>query len=305
MAQNDDFANLPQAEFDGVVFPIISARLTHGSRLAPHIFPRRPGQILEPMGREPVSGQMVAAMFATLDDGNGRTAHWPTGIQLLREKAQQQKPGKLVCPPFGTLDRAYIRIDESFDAVHRDGGYVTVSFHEDSTDIIAKGTAPSAASQVPSLASGVDNQMAALALAASQRIEDGQGNSYTDFATACGALVQMKDDAQLSLSNRITFASRIVGALDDVLSAAGGVLRDPIGWEAREAILDLKDNVQTLARETDASVADLVSFTAAASMTVVDVASATRNTVSEVLSLNDLSDPTDIVAGQMLIVFDR
>lgn len=306
MAQDDDFANLPQAEFDGVVFPIISARLSHGSALAAHKFPHRPGQRIEPTGREPINGQMVAPMFSTLVmEGAGRTAHWPTGVQLLREKAQQQKPGRLVCPPFGTLDRAYIRVDETFDATHRDGAFLTVSFFEDSTDTIAKGTAPTSASMVPALASSLDNQMAALRIALAQRIEDGEGNSYTDFVTACGALVAMKDNAQQSLANRVTMASRIVGALDGLLREAAGVLSDPLGWETREAILNLKDNVTTLAGETTELATPVRTFTVAAAMTAADVARATGNTVQEVIDLNALPDPGDIATGEILVVFER
>lgn len=306
MAQDDDFANLPQAEFDGVVFPIISARLSHGSAMAAHKFPHRPGQIIEPTGREAISGQMVAPMFSTLElEGNGRTAHWPTGVQLLREKAQQQKPGRLVCPPFGTIERAYIKIDESYDAAHRDGAYVTISFIEDSTDLIAKGSAPSAASMVPALASDLDNRLAALRIALAQRIEDGQGNSFTDFVTACGALLAMKDNAEQSIANRITMASRIVAAIDEVFRAAEGTLSDPVGWQTREALLDLQDNVNTLANESTTAAIAIRSFRTAAAMTAADVARATGNTVQEIIDLNALPDPGDIATGELLVVFDR
>lgn len=305
MAQDDDFSKLPQAEFDGVVFPVISVRLAHGSAMAMHKFPHRPGQIIEPTGRDPIAGQMVAPMFSSLDDGNGRTAHWPSGIQLLREKAQQQKPGRCVIPPFGTLERAYIKIDESYDAAHRDGAYVTISFVEDTTDLVAKGTAPSAASKIPSLAFDLDTHLAALALALSQRLEDGLGNGFPDFATACGALLAMKDQAEASINNRIEMASRMVGALDDVLRAAKDTLSDPVAWETRDLVLNLKDAVTTLADDSGVVAAKLKTFTAAAAMSAADVASATANSVQEIIDLNSLPDPGDIAAGEVLVVYER
>lgn len=304
--QDDDFSALPQAEFDGVVFPVTSVRLTHGSALAFHKFPHRPGQRIEPTGREPVAGQMVAPMFADLVlEGSGRTAFWPTGVQLLREKAQQQKPARLVVPTFGTLERAFIRVDESVEARQRNGATLTIAFFEDSSDIIAKGTAPSAAARVSSLAFDLDTHLAALKLALMQRLEDGLGNTFGDFATSCAAMVAMKDNAQASLANRITMAGRIVAAIDDLLGGVRSALTDPLGWEAREAMLNLQDAVTELSTEGSAAAAAIKTFTVAARSSAADVATATRNSVEEILSLNALADPTDIAPGEVIVVYSR
>lgn len=306
MAQNDDFSALPQAEYDGIAFPYISVELTHGSAAAFHKFAHRPGQRVEYTGREAVAGQMILPMFATLiNEHGGSHAYWPTGIILLRERAQEQKSKKLVVPVFGTLDRAFIRIQERYDAVHRDGAYVTLTFAEDSTDLIAKGTAATAASRVAAESTIIDNALAALQLAATQKIEDLQGNSYSDFVTACSALLAMKDQAQTTLADRITMCDRVITSIDALMTGIVSTLSDPVGWEARNAALNLKESLVDLKHEGTAAAAAVKQYTLAGVMTVADVASATRNSVTEVLNLNSLPNGLAIDAGEVLTVYDR
>lgn len=302
--QDDEFSNLPQGEFDGVVFPVADVNITSGGAAARHKFPHRPGQIIEHTGREPLVGTITAPMFRDLRlEGNARNVFWPDGVQLLREKAQTQKSAKLVIPVFGTLDKAKITVSESYTAARRDGCMVTISFEEDSTDIIAKGTAPTAASKLPDLASGVDNALAALGIAAQQRIEDLQGGVHTDFASAVAGFLAMKDQAETSVLNRITYANRVVAALDDVLSTARGTLSDPIGWEARYAIEGLKLSISDAAAEGTAAARQVKSHVVVKASTAAEVALATGNTVDEILALNSLFDPNDIDAGETLVVY--
>ena len=304
--QDDDFSKLPQAEYDGVVFPYVSVRLTSGSAAAFHKFPHRPGQRIEYTGREPISGSIVCPMFATLiNEKGGSHVYWPTGIALLREKAQEQKSKRLVVPVFGTLDRAFIRVEESYDGMHRDGAYLTINFTEDSTELVSKGTPPTAASKVPGYANDFDNNLAALALAAQQRIEDSQGNTYSDFATTCAALLAMKDQAQTTLADRITMANRVIVAIDNVLSAIPATLTDPIGWQARDAALNLKSSIIELKYEGSAASAAVKSYVVSKASTVVDIATATYNTVEEVLALNTLPNGTAIDEGEVLTVYSR
>lgn len=304
--QSDDFSKLPPAEYDGVFFPYTGARLSHGSAAAFHKYAHRPGQRIEYTGREPIQGTMRLPMFATLfNEHGGSHAYWPTGIALLREKAQEQKSKRLVIPVFGTLDRAYIRIDEDYDAAHRDGSYITLTFAEDSTETISKGTAPTAASKIPALSLDLDTHMAALAIAAAQRIEDLQGNSYTDFATACSALLAMKDRAQTTLADRITMIGRVVTSIDELMTAIPETLSDPVGWQARDAALNLKDSLIALKTEGTAAAAQVKSYTVARAMTVLDIATATRNSVEEILALNPLPNGTQVDEGDELVVYVR
>jgi hypothetical protein len=302
--QDDEFSRLPQGEYDGVVFPCGPVQITSGGAAARHKFPHRPGQKLEHTGREPLMGTITAPMFRDLRlEGGGRNVYWPDGVALLREKAQTQKSAKLVIPVYGTLEKAKITITESYDPVRRDGCMVMIAFEEDSTDIIAKGTAPTAASKLPDLASGVDDQLAALAFAAKQRIEDLQGGSHIDFVSAISAFLAMKDQTEASILNRLTYANRVIAALDDVLSTARGTLSDPVGWEARYAILDLKLTLADAATEGTAAARQVKSFTVAKVSTAAEIALATGNTVTEIIALNGLPDPNDIAVGEILYVY--
>lgn len=306
MAQDDEFSKLARAEYDGVTFPLRSVRIMSGSAAAFHKRPHVPGQKIEYTGREPVSGVMVAPMFATLPyAGGGRNVFWPTGATLLREKAQQQKPSKLVIPVYGTLERAYIRIEEDYDAHVRDGCFLTINFAEDRGDLIEKGTVASPSSKIPDLASTLDLDLAVLNLRIQQKIDSLDGEPLTDFSSACSALLAMRDQSETSIRNRVAFASRIISSIDDLLNAAGSTLSDPIGCEAREAALDLKLAVRDMGSSTSEAARAIKAFVPQFDTDIVSVASANQNTVDEVISLNPLNDYTQIDAGEILLVYAR
>jgi hypothetical protein len=131
------------------------------------------------MGRQPVTGVLVAPMFADLVlEGNGRAEFWPTGRRrALREKAQTAEELALVVPVWGTLDKAYVTMVEEYDANRRDGCLITLNFAEDRGDLIAKGAQARERRQLQKLASTLDNDLAALKIKVQNAIEDAQGNS--------------------------------------------------------------------------------------------------------------------------------
>jgi prophage DNA circulation protein len=305
MPQKDAFSQLQQASYDGVVFPLITARIMSGSDAAFHKFPHRPGQRIEYMGRQPVTGVLVAPMFADLIlEGNGRSEFWPNGVAELREKAQQQKSSRLVVPVWGTLDQAYVTMVEEYDANRRDGCLVTLTFAEDRGDLIAKGAQLANAAQLQKLASSLDNDLAALKIKLQNAIEDAQGNSSTDFVTAIGAFLALKDQAETAVLNRITMAERVVGAVDELFRTAASTLSDPINWQVRDALLDLKDGVTQAGKSASSAARAVRAIRTSAETTVVDIAAANSNSVADVIALNALPDPGRIDAGEIVLVYE-
>jgi len=303
MAQNDDFSRLQQAEYEGVVFPVSKIKILTGSSAAFHKFPHRPGQRIEFMGRDPVTGVMVCPMFNTLFlEGSGRNVYWPDGVQLLQEKSQEQKSGKLVVPVFGTLDKAIIHVEADYDAAARDGCMVTINFAEDRGDLITKGTI-SATGRLPELASNLDNKLAALKILVNQKLEDAQGNTLGDFTSCIGALLAMKEQSETSLRDRIAFATRISTTLSDLISTAASTFDDPVNWEAREALLDLSLSVRDSAKEGSEAARKVKGYVTARAMSVADVATATKNKVEDLIALNTFPDFNDIAANEIVVYY--
>jgi len=304
MAQDDDFGNLEPGSYDGVVFHVIDVNLLTGSAAAFHKFPNKPGQRVEPTGREPVSGWMRAAMFNKLKFAKpvSTNALWPDGVQLLRDKVQLQKTLPLVIPPYGRLEKAFVRMDETYTGLARNGCFIKLDFWEDNGDAIAKGQIASARSKLDGSASTADNELAVAKLVAQQRMLDAEGNTLPDFKSAVLALQTALNQANESLARPIAQAASIVGAIDDLL-ARSIALSDPRNWAARNALLDLRDNTKQSVAELRTSSKTIKSIVTAVDTTAAGVAGQVGASVADILALNNLSDPNDIPRDTEILYF--
>lgn len=306
MADEDAFAQLPAGSYKGVVFPVISVQLHTGSAAAFHKFPYKPGQRIEYTGREPVAGVMLVAMFNSLTQftGGGNNGMWPRGVQLLREKCQEQVSGPLVVPPFGTLLKAYVRMSESYTGAVRNGAYVQLDFTEDSSDVIQKGSVavkPSIAQQ----ASVADLELAAAKIKLQLRLEDADSLSgdAIDLLSAIQILTASIANIDQDLTRPIRQIDAIVAALDNLVETSSA-LTSPANWNALDAVLALKDTLLTTVQDALSIQTPIKSFTTVGDMSVAAVAKATNNTVEDILKLNVLGDPMSIAPGELLLVYD-
>lgn len=304
---DDLFSQLPQGSLDGVVFAVMDVTLRTGSAAAFHKFPHRPGQKVELMGREPVSGTLRCAMFNGLvhEQPGGQNVLWPGAMQRLREKVQLQKTLPLVIPPYGTLTKAHCTIEESYTSAARNGCYFSLTFAEDSTDLIQiGGSLPAAKASLSNAAARADLELAASKIANQRKMEDANGLGVTDFVSAVAAFQYSLDTAGANLSKPIRQASAIVGAVQDLLKTSKALL-DPTTWQARDALLDLLDVTKRTVSETKIVQAGRTvrSLAIGAATTLPSLASSLGNTVEDLLALNSVADAYDIDAGEIVFYF--
>lgn len=301
MAQRDLFANLAAGEFDGITIPVVSVKLRTGSAAAFHRYPFRAGVDIEYTGREPVSGVIQAAFFRGLfkypfasDD------LWPGAVTRLRERVQEQRSGKLVIPPLGTLDKAKIDIEEDYSPTRRDGCLVTISFVEDSKERFVKSVLPSAATRAETFAAKADLKLAALKLSAD--LEDPTTGVRLDFASFLSAVLFQINLLDQRIADRVYALDQVIERCNELIKAT--TLRNTANWETSFAIRRLADSVIEL--KDNLSLSDAITlYTTAATMPAAAVAAATRNTVEELLELNPFENANAIAEGVDLLVYDR
>ncbi len=306
----DIFSELAPASYAGLVFPVVMTTLKTSSVVARHQFPHRPGVRLEYMGREPVLGSMTAMMFNSLAFEKKLPQDlWPQTMQLLRGLAQEQVSYPLVIPTIGTLPLAHISITERYDPLKRDGCFVDIEFVEDNEDLISQLEITSARARVEELSNELQdlNTSQALLRLKILLIEDKlalSSSGYVDIATAISGLVYQLQQANESLTRPFNQARQITNAMRDLV-ATTAALGDPENWQVRNAILDLQDAIDQLIRETAGAGRTIVRYLTPAPTNIMNIAITTKNTVADILSLNDLSDPTKIPGGKTLLVFAR
>lgn len=308
MADGDDlFATLPLGSYEGVVFCVQNVTISTGSAAALHKFPYKPGVKVELTGREPVSGTIQAAMFNSLTQFAGGTSRrmFPDGIQLLREKVQEQRTGKLVVPTFGTIEKAYVKLTERASSVQRNGVFVDLQFIEDSTEVIARGALPSAQGQLTTIAYDADLELAAARVKLKMAVDDADSasGSATDLVSAVKAItasLQMLDE---DLSRPFQQIDAVVHAIDDLIATASA-LSSPMNWKALDSILTLKDALSTAVLDAQRAVTPVKEYTTTVVMTIAGVAAATGNTIEDLVKLNVFVDPFSIDAGEAVLVYD-
>lgn len=307
MADDDLFSQLPVGSYEGVVFAVLDTVLETGSAAAFHKFPYRPGQKIELTGREPVTGHMTVAMFNSLTQftGGGNNRMFPQAIQILRGKVQEQTLGKLVVPPFGTIDKAYVRLSEKYTALARNGCYVTLSFAEDNSDSISKG-AVTVVQSMAELAQTADLELAAARVKLIMAVEDADSKSgtATDIISSVQAFNASLRAVDEDLSRPVRQAAAICSAIDDLLTTSTTLL-NPSNWAALNALLAVRDVVSTSVGDTLKGTTPIKNYTLSGPMNVAGIAIATSNSVEDLLKLNVFADAYDVPAGETVVVYDR
>ena len=302
MAEETIFSTLQEGSFDGIVMPVQAVRLATGSAKAFHAYPFRPGVDIEYTGREPVSGTLAIVYVNGLDDTGATNDLWPGAMELLRNRVQEQKSGPLVIPTLGTLPFAAIDIDESYTVDFVDGTLVQVKFVEDSSDQFTNLTIKSARSKLSASASNADAAIAGTGIPTpNEKASD--GSSLVSFSAWVNNALGQIDQFGDNIAAPIRQLTRIAQSVDDILSTVES-LRSVQNWEIASALRDLQATCLAAAEEVSRA-QDLKTYTTRVPTNIVTVATATKNSVEEILSLNDIAYPNDIDADETLLVFAK
>jgi len=305
MAQPDDlFTELQPGSYDGILIPVMACEIQTSSSSVGHKFPHRPGQHIEYTGREPIIGTIRAAYFNGIQEASfAGAALWPDELQALRRRVQEQKSGTLIIPTLGELT-AKLTLHETYDAGAREGAFVTIQFEEDTTDLFAGASLPTALGKLADTATSAADAMARLKLRLEDFGLDEDGNAITSLtqfvANLQGNLARIGDD----LARPISQATGLVNRIDDLFDTASS-LAQPANWEARDALLELRDATSRCVAEALALVKPIKTFVAGAAMSIAQVAAATSNDVADILALNALEDGNAIDVGTELFVYDN
>lgn len=294
------FETLQEGSFDGIVMPVQAIRIATGSAKAFHAYPFRAGVDIEYTGREPVSGTITCVFVNGLDDVGGTNDLWPGAMELLRNRVQEQKSGPLVLPTLGKLPFAAIDIDESYTVDFVDGTVVQVKFVEDSGDQFAGLTIKSARGQLGASASNADAAIAGTGIPTPNEQAD-DGTSLTSFSAWANNVLGQIDQLGENIAVPIRQLTRIAQSCDDILSTVES-LRTVQNWEIASALRDL-DATSLKAIDEISRAQDLTTYVTRGSTNIGAVARATKNSVEEILSLNEIDFPHDIDAGETLLVF--
>lgn len=326
------FSQLPLGSFDKITIPVISVRIRTGSAAAFHKYPYRAGVDIEYTGREPVTGVMTAAFFNGLGVLTSEDL-WPGAINLLRQRAQEQRSCPLVIPPLGTLPKAKIDLEEDYDGHRQDGCFATINFVEDSKDDFVKSNIQSPTSRAKTSAKAADTALATLKIDPALENESGlraaaglpannsdgatvfgvtstafsntdaDTSATTDFATFLSGILYAYNSAQDRLADFFTKIDIMVERAKELLDTAIA-LKQPQNWPAslalRQLIVDLRDIKDTFANDVS-----LVFYRTRGVMSASAVSVATHNTVDEILSLNVFGDANTIPDDSLIIVYQR
>lgn len=294
MSQDDLFSKLPPSSFDGITIPVIDVEILTGNAAVFHSFPYRPGAVIEYMGREPVSGVMTASYF----NGVGKVSQnvlWPYTLETLRNRAQEQRSGPLVISPYGTLPKAMIKIHEKYGPNRRDGSDISINFWEDSLDLFTKASVVSALGKIEASAAFADQKIADLKIPPDETLDN------KSFLQSVQTFTNQLNTLQTNIAAPFQQAAAIVGAVDNLFRTVSS-LQDVSNWEAADAFRELKANTLDALKEAKRT-RPLKRFEIVARTNVLAIASASNNTVAELMGLNDLQDPNDIDRGEILLVY--
>lgn len=297
------FEQLEEGSFDGIVIPVQGVKITTGSALAFHRYPGRPGADIEPLGREPISGVIVATFVNDLEDVGATNDLWPGALQLLRERAQEQKPGPLVLPTLGRLPSAYIKLDEDYTPDLVDGARVQIQFFEDSSAQFAGLKLTSVRSRLISAAADADLALDVRAADALRGVTSDDGASFTSFTNAIYNIIGQIDAAMDDIARPLRQLAGLVQAIDAALNEMR-FIATPDDWPTADALRELKYQAQQTASAISKR-DEIVAYVCALPTNIVTVARDTKNTIEELLGLNIFEDANNISAGTVVTVLSR
>ena len=131
----DALSLLPEANYDGLVFPVERLDWTGGNDLVEHVAYRRPGADVEPTGRKPYRGSMVIPLINT-PALVARYGELFPGLRFdLLDRFASTPIATLMHPTLGQITAAIGEVSESANADDRSGVRLTVQWVEHNASV--------------------------------------------------------------------------------------------------------------------------------------------------------------------------
>jgi hypothetical protein len=281
---------LVQLAFEGIEFPYTSITIEGSIRDHVHEYPHTPGGAPEKLGRAlyvfdievPFHSSLIPAKYKNL---------WPSNLNTLVTKFEQQETGDLVLPQLGSAVRAYcLNWKRVLTSRNTSGESVTLKFREDSENLRLAQAAFDAKSQ------GLSSAEEAL----EEEIRAVPGLNRGLFDTimfAVDDILAYKDQFDLWTSLIEAKCLSVIAMVRNIVET-WEELKDPSRWAVVEALQNLWFEVRSI-YEDQKQVGMVSRFwsTPAEHMTLSAVSVGiygVSSRGSELLTLNNLPDPFDI-----------
>lgn len=292
----DALTNLPEASYDGLIFPVERADWTGGNDLVEHVAYRRPGADIEPTGRKAYRGSLTIPLINT-PALVARYGELFPGLRFdLLTRFADRPIATLVHPTLGQITAAIGEVSEVAEATDRSGVRLTVQWIEHDASV--------------ALLVGEDDT--ALPTNASQNVERLAGDA--DKANAATAGYQATKATVASQVAFLDAAPRSFTQVNDALrqmfapinaNLALPSLAPASAHAARGAVLALQAGVFRLRAQIIPSPAQQRTYTTPAPMALWEVSRAVYGRAdlgALVASANVISNPLVIPAGRTLTI---
>lgn len=298
----DALARLTGASFNGIRFPVETAKVDGGNGFAEHTAYRRPGADMEPTGRDPYKGTLAIPCInnATLEREYG--VLFPDLLQRLIAEFEASPIGNLVHPTLGSFPAAIQTWSQELDPTTRNGVKLNVSFTEHNGSVsIAVNT--SASTAVTNTDTVYTSAVAADTAAAVKAAEGAPVTGYTPMADTVSTVL---DDIDESVENYSTVASLFRDLVSTVTERLDlPALLDAANYTVNRAVQDTLNAAYALQAAYGVGSPRQSIFTVPRVMSISDVAQTVygnANLTAAILASNAIVSPLRIPAGTRLVI---
>lgn len=306
--------SLQEAALDGVAFPVERISRSGGRRVGRHVYPYRPGQDVEDMGREPLKWAITIPLFTGIDP-----ALYPARFEQLRailDDPDGQGDVEFTDPELGPVPAKVITHDWAMDAMRRNGGVLTINLEERSS--------------IPFIVRQVDDNPDARTTAEveAEFLDDfgvvseddivatweANGAPLTEFSFTAGELfVSMVDDFFDAIESARIAADEVAAMVDRYRKRISLVLQfdaysEAENWSVVQSMGRLADSFSLAGERAAQGAPRIMDYVVPAPISHFEIAVQLYGDVDrapEIITRNPQAEPLRIPAGTTLRVLNR